>query len=61
MMDANETMGHDKYGVSSIASDCNLINVHTAQHHEAATTVTYARGTKKLDFILITPELLPLV
>jgi hypothetical protein len=61
MMDANEAMGKDKNGISTVASDCDLIDVHTSRHHEAATTATYARGTKKIDYILITPELLPLV
>jgi hypothetical protein len=61
MMDANETMGGEKNEVSSIASKCNLINIHTTRHQEAARTATYARGTKKFDFILVTPELLPLV
>ena len=60
MMDANESMGKDKNGVSTIASDCNLIDVHTSQHNEAATTATYARGTKKI-YIFITPELPPIV
>jgi hypothetical protein len=61
MMDANEAMGKDKNGISTVASDCDLIDVHTARHNEAATTVTYARGTKKIDYNLITPEILPLV
>jgi hypothetical protein len=61
MMDANEAMGNDKNGVSTIASECNLIDVHTSRHNESATTATYARGTKKIDYILMTPELLPLV
>jgi hypothetical protein len=61
MMDANESMGSEKNGVSSITSDCDLIDIHTARHSEAATTATYARGTRKIDFVLITPELLPLV
>jgi hypothetical protein len=61
MMDANEAMGKDKNGVSTVASDCDLIDVHTARHNEAATIATYARGTKKIDYMLITPELLPLV
>jgi hypothetical protein len=61
MMDANEAMGKDKNGFSTVASDCDLIDVHTSRHNEAATTATYARGTKKIDYILITPELLPLV
>ena len=60
-MDANEAMGKDKNGVSTVASDCDLIDAHTARHNEAATTATYARGTKKIDYILIAPELLPIV
>jgi hypothetical protein len=61
MMDANKAMGKDKRGVSTITSKCNLIDAHTAKHHEAATTATYARGTQKIDYILISPELLPLI
>ena len=61
MMDANEAIGKDNNGVSTIASDCNLIDVHTSRHQEAAATATYARGTNKIDYIFVTPELLPLV
>ena len=61
MMDANEALGKNKNGVSTITSDCDLIDVHTSRHNDAATTATYARGTKKIDYILITPDLLPLV
>jgi hypothetical protein len=62
MMDANEPMGKDKNGVSTITSECNLIDIHTSRHNKAATTATYARGgTQKIDYILVTPELRPLV
>jgi hypothetical protein len=61
MMDANEAMGKDKNGISTVASNCDLIDFHTSRHNEAASTATYARGTKKIDYILITPELPPLV
>ena len=44
-------MGKDKNGVSTVASDCDLIDVHTSRHNEAATTATYARGTKKIDYM----------
>jgi hypothetical protein len=54
-------MGKEKSGVSTIASDCNLIDAHTARQNESATTATYARGSKKIDYVLITPELLPLI
>ena len=42
MIDANEAMGKDKNGISTVASDCDLIDVHTSRHNEAATTATYA-------------------
>ena len=61
MMDAYEPMGNDRNGASTISSDCNLIDVHTSRHNKAATTATCARGTKKIDYMLITPELLPLI
>ena len=53
MMDTNEPMGKDTRGVSTIASECNLIDAHTARHNIAATTATYARGTQKIDYILV--------
>ena len=55
-MDANEPIGKDKNGMSTIASDCNLVDIHASKHNEAATTAIYARGAKKIDYILITPE-----
>ena len=51
MLDANERMGAEKKGIEWLANECGLTDIHTARHGDDNMS-TYARGTKKIDFIL---------
>ena len=57
MIDANEQMTHDKSGISQLAQTCNLIDIIATTHPQANRTATYSRGTKRIDFILISHTL----
>jgi exonuclease III len=61
MIDAIEPMGKDSNGVNAIASKCNLIDAHVSKNIEAADTATYARGSKKIDYIMISPSLIDMI
>eukprot|EP00980_Cylindrotheca_fusiformis_P026507 scaffold16318_cov93-Cylindrotheca_fusiformis.AAC.1 len=45
--------------MASICSRHNLVDAVTARHPHACHTPTYSRGTKRLDYALISPELIP--
>jgi hypothetical protein len=58
MIDANEQMGTEDEGISSLAATCNLTDIH-AHHHQGINDIaTYARGTKRIDFILLSKNLI---
>eukprot|EP00980_Cylindrotheca_fusiformis_P026659 scaffold16811_cov98-Cylindrotheca_fusiformis.AAC.1 len=57
--DFNETIGRDPNLMASICSRHNLVDAVTARHPHACHTPTYSRGTKRLDYALISPELIP--
>ena len=57
MIDANEQMGAEADGISLLATTCNLTDIH-AYHHDGINNIaTYARGSKRIDFILISKTL----
>ena len=59
MIDANKQMGEEVDGISLLAATCNLSDIH-AHHHEGINNIaTYARGSKRIDFILTSKTLLP--
>jgi hypothetical protein len=58
-MDANEASGPGS-GVDRIMSNCNLVDAHsicTPKPH----TRHYQRGSKKIDFVLLSPRLVEAV
>ena len=58
MLDANEQIIEGKnHGISHLAASCNLCDIIATKHPETKTTATYARGTKRIDFILISTTL----
>ena len=57
MIDANKHMRADEDGIISLATICNLTDIH-AYHHEGINNIaTYARGSKRIDFILTSKTL----
>ena len=57
MIDANEQLVTEEEGIASLATTCNLTDIHAHQHKEINNMATYARGTKRINFILITKNL----
>ena len=50
--DFNERIGEDTNGMSRIATEFNLIDVMKLHHPHLDEVATYARGRKRLDFVL---------
>jgi hypothetical protein len=60
-MDANEASGPGS-GVDRIMSNCNLVDAHSLCTSDSSPIpATYQRGSKKIDFVLISPRLVEAV
>jgi hypothetical protein len=57
MIDANKTMGTEENKTVSLATTCNLTDIHAHYHKGITNMASYARGTKRIDFILTTKDL----
>ena len=55
--DFNERFGEDPAGMSRIATDFNLIDLMRFQHPHLVEVATYARGSKRLDYVLGSVEI----
>ena len=58
--DFNETLGQDLDGLTKVISACNLVDVMSARHPETL-PVTYSRGRRCLDYIFVSPRIVPAV
>jgi hypothetical protein len=54
--DFNEIVGDDHNGMAKVVLSGNLTDVHSNQHGTVDIT-TYTRGSKRLDYVFITPRL----
>ena len=59
MIDANESLTDRGSKLKELASTCNLTSVHEHLHADLPPPATYSRGSSKIDFILISENLLP--
>jgi endonuclease/exonuclease/phosphatase family metal-dependent hydrolase len=59
--DFNERLGDDPNLLASICGEFDLFDVHAYQHGDASMVPTYIRGSKRLDYCLLSPQLAPLV
>jgi hypothetical protein len=55
--DLNEELGSIAGGMTQLASDLGLIDIHTRELGLDNEVPTYARGTKRLDYILMTEQI----
>jgi hypothetical protein len=55
MGDFNNKLGSSVRGIAKVVADCNLVDVYAAKHALEEEVPTYSRGTKQLDYILMTP------
>jgi hypothetical protein len=58
--DFNETLGQDLDGLTKVISSCNLVDVMSARHPETL-HVTYSRGRRCLDYVFVSPRIVPAV
>jgi hypothetical protein len=54
MGDFNEELGSSIQGITKVVADCSLVDVYAAKHSLEDEVPTYSRGTKRLDYILMT-------
>ena len=59
--DFNEQMASSDTGMSYLASTCGLVDLFSIQLGTSTNPTTYQRGSKRLDYILISPSLLPAI
>ena len=59
--DFNEEMGNETSGMDRLATTCSLIDLFSVRTGTQTLPSTYQRGSKRLDYILISPRLLPTV
>ncbi len=55
--DLNEELGSSAGGMTQLLSDLGLIDIHTRELGLDNEVATYARGTKRLDYILMTEQI----
>ena len=55
-IDANERFGADKIGIASLCAKCGLVDILKYQHNVPDTVKTYIRGSKTIDFILVSKQ-----
>jgi endonuclease/exonuclease/phosphatase family metal-dependent hydrolase len=54
--DFNELVGDEPQGMAKVLTAGGLTDAHSHQHGEVDIT-TYTRGTKRLDYVFVTPRL----
>ena len=59
--DFNETMLEANSGIATLAEECNLVDLFSVRLGDAQTPTTYQRGRKRLDFVLMSSDLLQTV
>jgi endonuclease/exonuclease/phosphatase family metal-dependent hydrolase len=57
MGDFNDELGSSLRGITQVVTGCNLVDVYAARHGLEDEVPTYARGRKRLDYILMTPTI----
>jgi hypothetical protein len=61
MLDANEQMGTEEEGIQYLTTSCNLTDIHAHRCPNISNMATYSRGSKRIDFILISKNLVDTV
>jgi hypothetical protein len=60
-LDANANLGHDREGLDKLVSECNLVDIYTTINQDYSEFPTQQRGSKKIDFMLGTRNLIPYI
>ncbi len=59
--DFNERIGDDPDGMEKLMIECQLIDVMAQMHPRSPAPSTYARGRKRLDYVLVSPRIIDTV
>ena len=59
--DFNEEITSHESGMNTLATSCGLVDVFSIRLGSATQPPTYQRGTKRLDYLLMSPSLLPMI
>jgi Reverse transcriptase (RNA-dependent DNA polymerase) len=57
-LDANNPNYNENYGLQDIMTQCNLVDAYIETHQDHSDFPTYQRGTKRIDYILCSPNTL---
>jgi hypothetical protein len=60
-MDANSTMGQDRDGLDKLIEECNLVDIYTTMNQDYSEFPTQQRGSKKIDYMFCTRNLIPFI
>jgi hypothetical protein len=56
--DFNERLGDTQDGLAQLVTQCGLVDVHASNHGVQAEPNTYSRGSKRIDYIFVSPSIL---
>ena len=59
--DFNETMSERQSGMATLAATCGLVDIFRLRLGTNTSPTTYQRGRKRLDYVLLSPSLIPAV
>jgi hypothetical protein len=54
-------MGDSIDGLAQLVTQCDLVDPHAIHHGTDQEPSTYSRGTKRLDYIFVSPSVLPFI
>ena len=61
MMDANEEIGKETIGIINLITKGGLQDLFTTHHGRSCEIETFIKGTKRIDYILGTPNIIPYI
>jgi hypothetical protein len=60
-IDANAEINNDKRGLGKLCNECDLVDMYTSIHEDYENFPTHINGSKRIDYILCSPNLLRFV
>jgi hypothetical protein len=59
--DFNERLGDTQKGIANLVTKCGLVDPHASAHGIAGEPSTCSRGSKRLDYVLVSSAVLPFI
>jgi hypothetical protein len=60
-MDANSVINTDKHGLQKLCNSCDLVDMYTSIHEDYDDFPTHTNGSKRIDYMFCTTNVLPYV